>query len=318
MEPLDLFTLDSLSGVRLSYLAEGAANIVYRPIPAPASPSTEADISFPVAQPDGETPAIPPPTETLTITVDPRLEGKLIRLRKDLSTTVPVTESWAHFHNVVSPLFLDSQLVSQTLFYISRTVIYSLNADLRAMERDGRRPEKRHGVYVDDGEIYGTLVPDMSSDARSMSIEFKPKWLVQSPNAPEGSKRCRTCALRAMKAAQVRLSRSARDGGEDGKGGFCPLNLVSGDRYKVSTVVEQLLGSSRFSDLDRMRMGDQLMRWLPKSLLLQRLKHLQETLDPVGVLEADLEAQAFLTAMTLRDCTLFLKVRFPAPEFSMC
>ena len=174
------------------------------------------------------------------------------------------------------------------------------------MERDGRRPEKRHGVYVDDGEIYGTLVPDMSSDARSMSIEFKPKWLVQSPNAPEGSKRCRTCALRAMKAARSRTSRSARDG----EGGFCPLNLVSGDRYKVSTVVEQLLGSSRFSDLDRMRMGDQLMRWLPKSLLLQRLKHLQETLDPVGVLEADLEAQAFLTAMTLRDCTLFLKVRF--------
>lgn len=316
MEPLDLFTLDTRSGVRLSYLAEGAANIVYRPILPPTSPSTETDFNFPVAQPHGVIPATPPPTETPTITADPRLEGTLIRLRKDLSTTVPVTESWAHFHNVVSPLFLDSQLVSQTLFHISRTVIHSLNAELRAMERDGRRPEKRHGVYVDDSEIYGTLVPDMSSDARSMSVEFKPKWLVQSPNAPEGSKRCRTCALRAMKAAKARTSRSARDA-EDGRGGFCPLNLVSGDRCKVSTVVEQLLGSSRFSDLDRMRVGDQLMRWLPKSLLLQRLTHLQDTLDPVGVLEADLEAQAFLTAMTLRDCTLFLKVRWPAPGGSL-
>ncbi|KAG7006214.1 inositol-pentakisphosphate 2-kinase [Physcia stellaris] len=310
MEPLDLFTLDTRSGVRLSYLAEGAANIVYRPILPPASPSTEADFDFPVAQSDGETPATPPPTETPTLTADPRLEGKLIRLRKDLSTTVPVTESWAHFHNVVSPLFLDNQLVSPTLFHISRPVIHALNADLRAMERDGRRPAKRHGVYVDESEIYGTLVPDMSSDARSTSIEFKPKWLLQSPSAPAGSKRCRTCALRAMKA---RTSRNARDAG-----GFCPLNLVSGDRGKVSGVVEQLLASARFSDLDRLRVGDQLMRWLPKSLLLQRLTQLQDTLDPVGVLEADLEAQPFLTAMTLRDCTLFLKVRWPAPGISVC
>lgn len=177
------------------------------------------------------------------------------------------------------------------------------------MERDGRRPANRHGVYVNESEIHGTLVPDMSSDARSMGIEFKPKWLLQSPSAPAGSKRCRTCALRAMKAAATPVrfeSTSARDG----EGGFCPLNLVSGDREKVSTVVEQLLSSEKYSDLDRMRVGDQLMRWLPKSGLLLRLRELQQTLDPEGVLEADLEAQGFLTAMTLRDCTLFLKVRF--------
>ena len=313
MESVGLFTLDSRSGIRLSYLAEGAANIVYQIVHPPASPSTEADLGFAIDQADGELPATPPPTEISPTTIDPRLQGKLIRLRKNLLTAVPVTESWDHFQNVVTPLFLGSQLVSQTLFKISREVVRNLNAELRRMEIDGRRGQNRHGVYVDENEEYGTLVSDMSSDEWSMSIEFKPKWLLQSPNAPKGSKRCRTCALRAMKQARVQGTRRS----DDSKSGFCPLSLVSGDNSKVNGVVEQLLGSSRYSDFDRLFLGGQLLKWFPQSPLLQRLKQLQRDLDPRGVLEADVRSQNFLTAMTIRDCTLFLKVGL-LPSASLC
>lgn len=300
-----LFTLDTFSGVRLSFLAEGAANIVYRPIPPPATPSTEADAT--PDQVNGALPATPPPTEISSVRLDPRLEGKLIRLRKNLSTTVPVTESWDHFRNVVSPLFSENQLVSQTLFQISRDVVRECNAELQCMEKDGRRSQSRHGLYLAEDEKYGTLIDDMTSDDSSMTIEFKPKWLAQSPSAPAKSKRCRTCALRAMK--QAKAGRREIREGEAMKRGFCPLSLVSGDRMTVATVVEQLMDSWIYSDLDRMRIGDKLISWVERSSLLQRLKELQEELDPVGVLEADLQSPDFLTAMTLRDCTLFLKVR---------
>ena len=313
MESVGLFTLDPCSGIRLSYLAEGAANIVYQIVHPPTSPSTEADLGFPVDQADGALPATPPPTEISPTTIDPLLQGKLIRLRKDLSTTVPVTESWDHFQNVVTPLFLGSQLVSQTLFKISREFVRNLNAELRCMENDGRRGQMRHGVYVDENEAYGTLVSNMSSDESSMSIEFKPKWLVQSPSAPQGSKRCRTCALRAMKQARIQGTRR----GDDGKDGFCPLSLASRDRSKVQGVVEHFLGSSQYSDIDRMFLGDQLLKWFPESPLLQRLKQLQRDLDPQGVLKADLQSQNFLTAMTIRDCTLFLKVGVPSRSICM-
>ena len=298
--------IDSSSGIRLSYVAEGAANIVYRPVPVLATPSAEADIDFPVKIDDDDLSQTPPPTELSSVIIDPRLEGKLIRLRKSLSTTVPVTESWNHFHNAISPLFLDSQVVSQDLCRISSGIVRNCNLELNDMERDGRRSEKRKGVYLAEDEKYGTLISDMSSDERSVSIEFKPKWLVQSPNAPAGSKRCRTCALRAMKQAEARSNNLQE--GHDGKGGFCPLDLLLKDRYRIGDVAEQLLGTSRYSDLDRMRIWDQLITWTMDTPLLQRLKQLQEELDPLGVLEADLSSPNFLMAMTLRDCTLFLKV----------
>lgn len=284
----------------LDYLAEGAANIIYRPLGLPQSPSTEADLDF---IPEGRT-ATPPPKEIQTLTVDPYLKGKLIRLRKDLSTTAPVTNSWNNFHNVISPLFLPSQLVSQDLFKIPPRIVQVLNAELRQQENAGSRPKKRHGTYLAEDEAYGTLITDMSSDEASISLEFKPKWLVQSPSAPQGSTRCRTCALRAMRQANQQDSY----GSEAAKEGFCPLRLVSGDRSQVKTAVTQMLSSLEFSELRNLHLQDTIVNWIMGSSLIRRLKQLQIELDPVGILQADLGSQSFLTAMTLRDCTLFLKV----------
>jgi len=301
MDPADIFILEPISGIGLEYLAEGAANIIYRPLNPPESPITEADLGF---IPDGSTPT-PPPTDLQPLMIDPRLDHKLIRLRKDLSTVLPVRTSWDHFHNVVSPLFLDSQIVSQTLIKISPLVIKDLNAELRQMKSHGQRPSKRNGTYLAEDESYGTLISDMSSNEAGVSLEFKPKWLVQSRSAPSESKRCRTCALQAMRLA----SRKHGHGAEDGSSGFCPLRLASGDRSQVVVAVDQILPSPKLSASRDERLRGLIVNWILNGSLLQRLKQLQMELDPVGVLEADLATQDFLTAMTLRDCTLFLRVR---------
>ncbi len=301
MDPAGIFILEPTSGLHLEYLAEGAANIIYKPLNPPESPTTEADLRF---IPDGSTPT-PPPTDLQPLMIDPRLDGKLIRLRKDLSTVLPVRTSWDHFQNVVSPLFLDSQLVSQTLFKISPLVIKDLNVELRQMESHGQRPSKRNGNYLAEDESYGSLVSDMSSNESSVSLEFKPKWLVQSPSAPSESKRCRTCALQAMRLA----ARKDDHGAEDGRSGFCPLRLASSDRPQVVVAVDQILASPKLLAFRDERLKELIVDWILNASLLQRLKQLQVELDPVGTLEADLATQDILTAMTLRDCTLFLRVR---------
>ena len=48
--------------------------------------------------------------------------------------------------------------------------------------------------------------------------------------------------------------------------------------------------------------------FLLKDPLLRRLKQLQTNKDPNGVLKANVISPDFLAAMTLRDCTLYLKV----------
>lgn len=179
------------------------------------------------------------------------------------------------------------------------------------MEAAGKRPKKRCGLYLEqDAEEYGFLVADMSPrDEREVLVEFKPKWVVQSPSAPEGWRRCRTCALRARKA------------GEKGKadGGFCPLDLASGDRVRVARAVEALVplkepkywGSPEEWELkDRKIVVEEVTDYLTTSELMPVLKRLNEKLDPDGPLRTDM-GKGFLDAMTVRDATVFLRVKVP-------
>ena len=50
--------------------------------------------------------------------------------------------------------------------------------------------------------------------------------------------------------------------------------------------------------------------WLSSNTLLPRLRQVQKELDPIGVLKNDKNNDMFRAAMTLRDCSVF--VRFPA------
>ena len=287
----------------LQYLAEGAANIVYRFIIPPTSPSIAADIT-PDNQMDGSESTTPPATEIDALCYDLIFKGKLLRLRKGLASTVSNEESFKRFQDVIRRLFPAENLVEQGLVRLPSSMIADCNRQLHLDESSRARPRKRCGVYLAEDEPYGTLIPDMSpnTDVGEVLVEFKPKWLAQSPSAPPGSTRCRTCALRAMKQAKQRC------GEEDMPFSLCPLDLVSRDRFKLERAVTSMCLSLKDPKLCTTEFRSRLANFLYENPLLQRLKQLQLELNKVGILQADVSSRDFLTAMTLRDCTMFLKV----------
>ena len=290
MDPAHMLTIALDNGVQLVYLAEGAANVVYRILPL--DPSTSADLNY-----ERYGPNTPPPTEIEPLHMDPRLEGKLVRLRKMTSSTIPVADSQKHFENSIKPLFPSENIVQQVLFQPSKNLLKDCNARLREMEKMSARPAKRHGVYLAEDEMYGMLVTDMSCNDDSFRFfEFKPKWLAQSPSAPQKSKRCRTCALRAMK--------------KGARAGFCPLDLMDKDRIitAVHRVMEPDPRRRKESTEPDMEMIARIRDFLFMDPLLRRLRQLQTNKDPNGILKANANSPDFLAAMTLRDCTLYLKV----------
>lgn len=129
-------------------------------------------------------------------------------------------------------------------------------------------------------------------------MEFKPKWLTQSLSAPVNSKRCRQCAH----VARVNARRSRT--GDQLSALFCPLDLVSGSLVDIRHVSSQLLGHKK-----NLALIERLAAWLETDTLLKQLRSYQKELDQKGVLVADVDDEKFLTAMTLRDCTLFIKFR---------
>lgn len=289
--------------ISLQYLAEGAANIVYRFVIPPTSPSIAADIT--PDNGDGSESTTPPPSEIDALRYDPVLHGKLLRLRKGLASTVSNEESFKHYQDVIRPLFPMENLMEQVLVRLQSSLIADCNRQLQLEEKLGVRPKKRRGIYLAADEPYGTLITDMSPnrDAGEILVEFKPKWLAQSLSAPPGSTRCRTCALRAMK------NRQRRGGPEDTSLSFCPLDLVSPDRSRVDLAVAAICLSLKDAQSHHTKLLSRLADFLYENPLLRRLQQLQLDLDRVGILEADVTSREFLTAMTLRDCTLFVKVK---------
>lgn len=295
-----MLTLDLLD-VQLEYLAEGAANVVYRirPPDIDSDPSTAADLQFENYEYDSDTPL---PTEISPLQLDPRLKGKLVRLRKHLPHALQVEDSQRHFESIIQPLFSKENLIESELFRLSPRLLENCNSTLRKMEKSDMRPAKRCGVYLTENPRYGCLITDMTwlIDDTIISLEFKPKWLVQSPTAPAGSKRCRSCALRTMKKA------GSTSQPELFNTGSCPLNLMSSDKAKIKLFLDYVMESnSKRPSQDVQR---RLIDFLYQNPLLERVKKLQLHLDPHGVFRADLMSSDFLAAMTLRDCSLFLRV----------
>ena len=293
-----------LLDVQLEYLAEGAANVVYRirPPDIDLDPSTAADLQIENYDYDSDTPL---PTEIPPLQLDPRLKSKLVRLRKNLPHALPVEDSQRHFKTIIQPLFSKENLIESELFKLSPSLLEDCNSTLRKMEKSGMRPAKRSGVYLTENPRYGCLITDMTwlVDDTIVSLEFKPKWLAQSPTAPPGSKRCRSCALKAMKKA------GSTSQPEMLNAGSCPLNLMSSDKAKIKLFVDYVMESNLkrpSQDVQR-----RLIDFLYQNPLLKRVKRLQLDLDPHGVFRADLMSSDFLAAMTLRDCSLFLRVRRP-------
>lgn len=300
-----MLTLDTTSSIQLEYLAEGAANIVYKIIPPAPSPSVTVDAEFE----DYDF----PPSEISAPRIHPGFDGKVVRLRKATASGATVQESFKHYEEQIVPLFPQERgLIEHVLFKPTQALLRVLNDQLKAMEFHATRPRKRHGVYLADDEEYGLLITDMScsspSDAACRCVEFKPKWLVQSPSAPNDAVRCRTCALRHLRRSQGHGT-SSRINETD----FCPLGLVSTEKAVVEENVERMFIidsnvelTSKGNDGVRQCLNDFVYR----NPLLEHLGKIQRDCDPLGVVNSNATShtQALSVAMTLRDCTLFLKV----------
>ena len=298
------------AGLELEYFAEGAANVVYRMLAPLPSPSVHSEA---YSDSDEYGPGTPPPSEIPVRSIHPLITGKLLRLRKDLPTATSILDAQQDFKQHVKPLFREGDLVQQMVVCLPASLIDRYNDDLRMMEASGARAKKRSGIYLRiDG--YGTLVTDLSRQGDiTFSASFKPKWLVQSPSAPKEAKRCRTCALRAMRASQ-KVGKDF-EGYVSMKGGTCPLSLVSEDEDKVHMGVNALIsGSVKAQLIDSENPIHHIVQVLQTSSVLRRLKDLQLKLDPDGPLIADPTNPRFLTAMALRDCTVFIAGPSPTDE----
>lgn len=276
--------------VQLVYLAEGGANVVYRFVSAVKSPLA--------AKGDPRKPLSPVAFESTE-----RFTGKLLRLRKDTAANVSYKEIVQNFNTIVRPLFRADELVDQTLIRLPEGLIHRCNEQLRLAEVSGGRPKKRHGGYLSLTEPFGLLVTDMTTfdEPGSTLAELKPKWLVQSPSVPATAQRCRTCALREMKNYDASLM------GQKEQRSFCPLDLVSETFEDVLRATTFVKGCS-----DRTRLASILFR----NPTLQKLLSHQKAYHKVGLHGPPAQSRETSLDMTLRDCTMYIKVWTYSDRFS--
>jgi inositol-pentakisphosphate 2-kinase len=283
--------------VTLDYLAEGAANIIYKFTFSPSPPLASSHVD---SRERSE-------AQTMPLCDDPIFKHRLLRLRKALPSSSPNEQACAALHKAFYPLFPES-LVTHDLVRLPLNLLRDANIALRALEITGGRSQKRHGLYLVEDEPYGVLVTDMTPNTTEGEVlmEFKPKWLVQSHSAPEGWKRCRTCALRAQKNAIQRVK------GQREEVGLCPLDLASLDQARVRRAVSFIVTANHAEEgRDLSRLRERLTSFLLESTIIPRLKMLQGGLDRAGVLTADVTSQEFLMATTIRDCSIYVKVINP-------
>ncbi|RVD89213.1 uncharacterized protein DFL_000230 [Arthrobotrys flagrans] len=308
-------------GLALKYVAEGAANVIWRislpdeqltPPPTvigeysgSTPPPSEVDIDIDIGKENGTTKsngADAPTTDYSHL---------LLRLRKCLPSSESNLLAYEYLSSVIIPLFPPGVMVGQELVKLPPTLVVRANDTLHHLEKSGVRPTHRQHLYLAGDprpseqqmeEGYAFLLEDMTPNTSlgEFLLEFKAKWLVQSPNAPENWKRCRTCALRLRK-----YSRAIKKGKHAEWNGLCPFDLVSEDRKRARNAVRRILQHPRCEDE---KLVDRVTAALMGCPQLFILKELQASLDPKGILNADHKSKEFLTAMTLRDCTFYVKV----------
>lgn len=273
-------------GVRLDYLAEGGANIVYR------FNSTPAVLSKPPKRLSGSAGSDLSQTD-----LPPELRGKLLRLRKETKSRTAYEETVQDFEKIIRPLFDAHELVDQRLVLLPSGLVQHCNEQLLAAELDGLRPKKRYGSTLSVNEPFGLLITDMTpmGDPKMTLAELKPKWLLQSPSAPAHARRCRTCALREMKIHEA----CGADFDEESQHSFCPLDLVSDKFEDVLRAAKYIKGCR-----DQLR----LARVLYRNSTILRLRTHQSAAKEVGLLGPPAHSRGKSLAMTLRDCTMFIKV----------
>lgn len=283
---------DELAGLppnsTFEFVGEGSANVVYRVHP-PQDAKPEVKDYF---------------------------TKLLLRMPKAGKDVYPYHVHQAFYHDTVAPGLSAGNLVEQRLVRIPLPshVVPALNAILD--ERQARE-ENRRKDWVDakvepspSGDSsygHGMLIESMAAGPGYLTIEIKPKWLAPSPSAPKDAKRCRICA---------RTAKDGKPNAGDGLGGLCPLRLMGckADEVKADEVWNKVATAAGLPYSQWLNHQGPFVKWLKDdaSALLRRLRQLQTQYDPNGVLsikdEDDEALDGLQTAMTLRDCTCFVRL----------
>ncbi|EKG15189.1 Inositol-pentakisphosphate 2-kinase [Macrophomina phaseolina MS6] len=261
----------------------------------------------------------------------------LLRLKKQMPFYQDDETTYSFYINTVADWIPPRHLVQQDLIELGQDIIQECNKELRLQEKAGKRDVNRHGKYLHTTSK-ALILRDMESHDpdKSLTLEFKPKWLWQSPHAPEGATRCRTCALRAKRNSEG-MAESKTHGVQ------CPLSIATGEPSLVKDAIEKLvdnhenyvgcrppwLQKSRRSSTFPLRKPaprsrEDLIALLQNHFqvrpdgskgegyrVLEGLRNLQKMLDPRGILSHPGEpSDDFLLAMTLRDCSLYVQVHW--------
>ncbi|KAF8540256.1 inositol-pentakisphosphate 2-kinase [Trichophaea hybrida] len=196
----------------------------------------------------------------------PYFKRFLLRLRKLLPGAPTTIQLHDHLNKRFAPL-LGNYIMRCDLIELDPGFVAVLNKGLQAgVEGDwAGRPVEKVRRLLDENEQWGMLVEDMScgnylykeegeddekredpgEEWRDMAtVEFKPKWLSQSPNAPANWILCRTCAVRMMNGKRRRLYREEEEMDEGTQPlEYCPLDLSSGDQERIEQAVYAIVNS---------------------------------------------------------------------------
>ncbi|EJT73167.1 hypothetical protein GGTG_10016 [Gaeumannomyces tritici R3-111a-1] len=239
---------------------------------------------------------------------------------RDLLLRVPkrATGSYSDIHGhwcrYIYPLFRPADLVPQYLVALDDggaggadsngdLVRSAVRTELDRVEGEGGRPLKFRGSKLKEDIREVMLIRDMRprDDAEKL-IEFKPKWLAQSPTAPAGARRCRNCAREALRS---------RKKDEFVGSILCPLRLLDRGSPESLRIVCDDLTAAAGADAGVFAEGsrglESLREWLLTNELLPRLRDAQLANDTVGVLEPE-DTFGLGRAMTLRDCTCYVRL----------
>lgn len=310
------------SRVKLAYFAEGAANVIFSIALLDVDDQAGCEHSW----------------------AHKLVDGHLLRLRKGEKAPdhhqarhsvapppfVPVKEIDSFLRQRVLVAIPEKHVVQHTLVEVHPSFVKLCNDVLTLLEKSGMRKEKRRGWHINTEERYGFLVEDMTARTeQQITVEFKPKWLAQSPLAPTNARRCRTCAWHVKNGVAIEKR-------------YCPLRLASGHAAWVVTEVEKFLPSPDSLPLgwERAAVLKAVTEYFCDSqrglALMRLLEKLQIEWDPKGMTSvvgitiedyssksaAHLLAQAqkalnepqnhgferLSWTMTLRDCIIFIRL----------
>ena len=242
---------------------------------------------------------------------------RVLRLQKDTRRVVDPLKNMTYFSHQVRGMFADDQVIDQGLLPTDADTMEALNDMLIAVEREGRRSAKRQGTFLKKDQEWIVVMTDMRPQTATQSmIEFKPKWLVQSPSAPANSNRCRTCALREMRESDGRAKGEAEMTTHKSKP-FCPLDLLSDDIVTLRAIAKAVdapddklelfaKGLLENDTIARLRKA----QYKFNGATLKKIGEYEDIYKLLGVQrpESYTAPDDVPMAMTIRDCTLFMRV----------